>query len=40
MMSMFALWAGTLLALGGSVTEVTITPMATPIEAILIRSWF
>lgn len=28
MTSMFALWAGTLLALGGSVTEVTITPMA------------
>ena len=27
MTSMFALWAGTLLALGGSVTEVTITPM-------------
>ena len=28
MTSMFALWAGALLALGGSVTEVTITPMA------------
>lgn len=28
MTSMFALWAGTLLALGGPVTEVTITPMA------------
>lgn len=28
MTSMFALWAGTLLVLGGSVTEVTITPMA------------
>ena len=28
MTSMFALWAGTLLAIGGSVTEVTITPMA------------
>ncbi len=27
-MSMFALWAGTLLAVGGSVTEVTISPMA------------
>lgn len=29
MTSLFALWAGTLLALGGPVTEVTITPMAT-----------
>src|SRR5690606_15697599 len=28
MTSMFALWAGALLALGGPVTEVTITPMA------------
>ena len=28
MTSMFALWAGTLLALGGPVTELTITPMA------------
>jgi len=28
MTSMFALWAGTLLGLGGAVTEVTITPMA------------
>lgn len=28
MTSMFALWAGTLLTLGGAVTEVTITPMA------------
>ena len=28
MTSMFALWASTLLAVGGPVTEVTITPMA------------
>lgn len=35
MMSMFALWAGTLLALGGSVTEVTITPMATQTSILI-----
>ncbi|MDZ7779166.1 MAG: AMIN domain-containing protein [Gemmatimonadota bacterium] len=29
MTSLFALWAGALLSLGGPVTEVTITPMAT-----------
>lgn len=35
MMSMFALWAGTLLALGGPVTEVTITPMATQTSVLI-----
>jgi type IV pilus assembly protein PilQ len=35
MMSMFALWAGTLLALGGPVTEVTITPMASQTSILI-----
>jgi type IV pilus assembly protein PilQ len=35
MTSMFALWAGTLLALGGSVTEVTITPMASQTSVLI-----
>lgn len=35
MMSMFALWAGTLLALSGPVTEVTITPMATQTSVLI-----
>jgi len=34
-MSMFALWAGTLLALGGPVTEVTITPMASQTSVLI-----
>lgn len=35
MTSMFALWAGALLALGGPVTEVTITPMATGTSVLI-----
>jgi type IV pilus assembly protein PilQ len=35
MTSMFALWAGTLLALGGPVTEVTITPMASQTSVLI-----
>jgi type IV pilus assembly protein PilQ len=35
MMSMFALWAGTLLALGGPVTQVTITPMASQTSVLI-----
>lgn len=35
MTSMFALWAGTLLALGGPVTEVTITPMAAQTSVLI-----
>ena len=35
MTSMFALWAGTLLALGGPVTQVTITPMATQTSVLI-----
>jgi type IV pilus assembly protein PilQ len=35
MKSMFALWAGTLLALGGPVTEVTITPMASQTSVLI-----
>lgn len=35
MTSMFALWAGTLLALGGPVTELTITPMATQTSVLI-----
>jgi len=35
MTSMFALWAGTLLALGGSVTELTITPMASQTSVLI-----
>ena len=36
MTSMFALWAGTLLALGGSVTEVTITPMESQTNILVV----
>jgi type IV pilus assembly protein PilQ len=35
MTSMFALWAGTLLAVGGPVTEVSITPMATQTSVLI-----
>ena len=35
MTSMFALWAGTLMALGGPVTEVTITPMASQTSVLI-----
>ena len=35
MTSMFALWASVLLALGGSVTEVTITPMASQTSVLI-----
>jgi type IV pilus assembly protein PilQ len=35
MMSMFALWAGALLSLGGPVTEVTITPMASQTSVLI-----
>lgn len=35
MTSMFALWAGTLLALGGPVTELTITPMASQTSVLI-----
>jgi type IV pilus assembly protein PilQ len=35
MTSMFALWAGTLLALGGPVTQVTITPMASQTSVLI-----
>ncbi|MGY8777503.1 MAG: AMIN domain-containing protein, partial [Longimicrobiales bacterium] len=35
MMSIFALWAGTLLTFGGSVTEVTITPMASQTSVLI-----
>ncbi len=35
MTSMFALWAGALLALGGPVTEVTITPMPTGTSVLI-----
>lgn len=35
MTSMFALWAGALLAFGGPVTEVTITPMATGTSVLI-----
>jgi len=35
MMSMFALWAGALLAFVGSVTEVTITPMASQTSVLI-----
>ena len=35
MTSMFALWAGTLLAFGGPVTEVTITPMASQTSVLI-----
>lgn len=35
MTSMFALWAGTLFALGGPVTEVTITPMASQTSVLI-----
>ena len=35
MTSMFALWASTLLALGGSVTEVTITPMQSETSVLI-----
>lgn len=35
MTSMFALWAGTLLTLGGPVTELTITPMATQTSVLI-----
>ncbi|MEX2467474.1 MAG: AMIN domain-containing protein, partial [Gemmatimonadota bacterium] len=35
MTSMFALWAGALLSLGGPVTEVTITPMATGTSVLI-----
>jgi type IV pilus assembly protein PilQ len=35
MTSLFALWAGTLLALGGPVTEVTITPMASQTSVLI-----
>ncbi|MDX1646254.1 MAG: AMIN domain-containing protein [Longimicrobiales bacterium] len=35
MTSLFALWAGTLLALGGAVTELTITPMASQTSVLI-----
>ena len=35
MTSLFALWAGTLLGLGGPVTEVTITPMASQTSVLI-----
>jgi type IV pilus assembly protein PilQ len=35
MTSMFALWASTLLALGGTVTEVTITPMQSETSVLI-----
>jgi len=35
MTSLFALWAGALLALGGPVTEVTITPMASQTSVLI-----
>ena len=35
MTSMFALWVGTLVALGGPVTEVTITPMASQTSVLI-----
>ena len=35
MTSMFALWASTLLALGGPVTEVAITPMASQTSILI-----
>jgi type IV pilus assembly protein PilQ len=35
MTSLFALWAGTLLAFGGPVTQVTITPMATQTSVLI-----
>ena len=35
MMGMFALWMGTLAALGGVVTEVTITPMASQTSVLI-----
>ena len=35
MTSMFALWASMLLALAGSVTEVTITPMASQTSVLI-----
>jgi type IV pilus assembly protein PilQ len=35
MTSMFALWAGALLAFGGPVTEVTITPMASQTSVLI-----
>ncbi len=35
MTSMFALWAGTLMALSGPVTEVTITPMASQTSILI-----
>jgi len=35
MRSMFALWAGTMLALGGPVTELTITPMASQTSVLI-----
>lgn len=35
MTSLFALWAGMLLALGGPVTEVTITPMASQTSVLI-----
>jgi type IV pilus assembly protein PilQ len=35
MTSMFALWAGTLMALGGPVTQVTITPMASQTSVLI-----
>lgn len=35
MTSLFALWAGALLTLGGPVTEVTITPMATQTSVLI-----
>ncbi|MBT8489008.1 MAG: AMIN domain-containing protein [Gemmatimonadetes bacterium] len=35
MTSLFALWAGTLLALGGPVTELTITPMASQTSVLI-----
>ncbi len=35
MTSLFALWAGTLLAFGGPVTEVTITPMASQTSVLI-----
>ncbi|MDH3423294.1 MAG: AMIN domain-containing protein, partial [Gemmatimonadota bacterium] len=35
MTSMFALWASTLLAFGGAVTEVTITPMQSETSVLI-----